>query len=211
MEVTYFPRPKKAQQSHSKIKTMITVFFDWEGVVLHEYTIPSQTINKKYYLSVLIRWEMQYWWKRPMATGDWQLHHDNVPARASHLVQSILVKHQITQVTQSHYSPDLAPCDFRIFPKLKSPLKGKRFQTIDEILENTMGQLMAIPIKDFVESFKQWKRCWENCVRFQDAYFEGYRGIVVLCTMFLVSCTAFNKCLYFSYYVAEYLPDRPVN
>ena len=40
--------------------------------------------------------------------------------------------------------PDLAPCDFWLFPKLMSPLKGKRFQTIDEIQENTTGQLMAI-------------------------------------------------------------------
>ena len=30
------------------------------------------------------------------------------------------------------------------FTKLKSPLKGKRFQTVSEIQENTMGQLMAI-------------------------------------------------------------------
>ena len=42
------------------------------------------------------------------------------------------------------YSPDLVPCNFWLFPKLKSPLKGKRFQTIDEIQENTTGQLMAI-------------------------------------------------------------------
>ena len=34
-------------------------------------------------------------------------------------------------------------------------------------------------------------------------------GIIVLCTMFLVSCVFFNKCLYFSYYVNGYFPDRP--
>ena len=55
-----------------------------------------------------------------------------------------LVKHQITQVTQPPYGPDLAPSDFSLFPKLKSPLKGKEFQTIHEIQENTMGQLMAL-------------------------------------------------------------------
>ena len=44
----------------------------------------------------------------------------------------------------NHYSPDLLPCDFWLFPKLKLPLKGKRFQTINEIQENIMGQLMAI-------------------------------------------------------------------
>ena len=56
-----------------------------------------------------------------------------------HISRSFLVKYQITQVTQSSYSPDLVPCDFWLFPKLKSPLKGKRFQTINEIQKNTMG------------------------------------------------------------------------
>ena len=51
------------------------------------------------------------------------------------LVQSVLVKHQLTQVTQPPYSPDLVPCDFWLFPKLKSPLKGKKFQTV-KIQEN---------------------------------------------------------------------------
>ena len=42
---------------------------------------------------------------------------------------------------------------------------------------------------------------WENCVRSQGAYFEGDRGVIFLCTMFLVSCIFFNKCLYFSCYM----------
>ena len=58
------------------------------------------------------------WFRRPWlwATGDWQLHHDNTPSHASRLVQSSLVKHQITQVTQPPYSPDLVPCTFWLFP-----------------------------------------------------------------------------------------------
>ena len=61
-----------------------------------------------------------------------------------HISCSFLVKHRITQVTQTPYSPDLVPCNFWLFPKLKSPLKGKRFQTFDEIQENLTGQLTAI-------------------------------------------------------------------
>ena len=48
------------------------------------------------------------------------------------------------QVTEPPYSTDLVPSNFWLFPKLKSPLKGKRFQTIDEIQENTTAQLMAV-------------------------------------------------------------------
>ena len=90
-------------------------------------------------------WTLFEWFRRPQlwVTGDGQLHH-NTPAHASHLMQRFLAKHQITQVTQPPYSPYLAPCDFWLFPKLKSPLKGKRFQTISKIWENTTGQLMAI-------------------------------------------------------------------
>ena len=86
------------------------------------------------------------WFRRPQlwAAGDWQLHHNNMPAHASCLMQSCLVKNPITQVTQHPYSPDLAPCDFWLFPKPKSLLKRKRFQTINEIQENTTGQLIEI-------------------------------------------------------------------
>ena len=78
------------------------------------------------------------------ATGDWQLYHDNAPTHASCLMQSFAVKHWIIQVTQPSYSPDLVPCNFWLFPKLKSPLKGKRCQTINEIRENMTRQLMVI-------------------------------------------------------------------
>ena len=88
--------------------------------------------------SVETIWMIQLW-----ATGDWQLHHNNAPAHASRLMQSFLVKHQITQVTQPLYSLYLAPCNFWLFPKLKSPLKRKRFQTVDEIQENKTGQLIG--------------------------------------------------------------------
>ena len=81
---------------------------------------------------------LQFW-----ASGDSHLHHDNAHSCIIYPAE-FLVKHQIIQVTQPPFSPDWAPCDFQLFPKLKSPLKGKRFQTVNEIQENVMGQLMAI-------------------------------------------------------------------
>ena len=45
--------------------------------------------------------------------------------------------------------------------------------------------------KNFAECFEKWERCWENCVRSRGpkAYFEEDWGVIVLCTMFLVSCS----------------------
>jgi hypothetical protein len=44
-----------------------------------------------------------------------------------------LAKHRIPVVLHPPYSPDLAPCDFFLFPRLKSILKGKQFQDVAEI------------------------------------------------------------------------------
>ena len=74
----------------------------------------------------------------------------------------LVVKHHITQVCQPPYSPDLAPCGYWLFSKLKLPLK-KRFQTGNEIKENSTRQLMAIEKKAFSDCFERWKVRWDKC------------------------------------------------
>ena len=93
----------------------------------------------------------------------------NMPTYASHLMQNFLAKHQISQVTQPLYSPDLVPYGFWLFPKLKSPLKVKRFQAVDEIQENTKARLIVTG----------------RTVRPQGVCFEGDWGFIGLCTVFL--------------------------
>ena len=80
---------------------------------------------------------MGNWW---LAASSWQRAHSCITSVSC----SFLEKHQITQVSQPLYSPDLVPYTSCLFPQLKSPLNRKRFQNVDEIQENTMGQLMAI-------------------------------------------------------------------
>ena len=40
------PRPKKAQMSRSKIKVTFVVFFDWKGIVRHEFVPRGQMVKK---------------------------------------------------------------------------------------------------------------------------------------------------------------------
>ena len=68
---------------------------------------------------------------------------------------------------------DLAPCDFWIFPKLKTTLKGMRFQLPKDIIEKTVIELRNIPEKEFKKRFQMWQSCWEKCVLLQEEYFEG--------------------------------------
>ena len=58
-------------------------------------------------------------------------------------MREFLVKNKIVTMPQPPYSPDVAPADFYLFPKLKTPMKGKHFATIEEIKEKSKQKLLA--------------------------------------------------------------------
>ena len=137
------PRPQQAHQVRSNVKVLLTVFFDYNGVVLHEFLSQDRTVNKEYYIEVMSRlcdaihqkftvlWENQ----------SWNLHHDNAPAHALMLVHEFLVKDKTVIMPQPLYSPDLDLADFILFPKLKTQIKGRRFAAIEEIKEKSKQEL----------------------------------------------------------------------
>jgi len=75
---------------------------------------------------------------------------------------------------QHAYSPDLAPNDFFLYPKIKEILKGRYFDDIDDIRSNTT--LKAIPQNQFQNCFEGWTRHWHRCIASQAEYFEGDHG-----------------------------------
>jgi hypothetical protein len=68
-----------------------------------------------------------------------------------------LAKKSILKLDHPPYSPDLAPCDFWIFPKLKTALKSHRFSDIANIQGHATTILKSIPEEEFQKCFKQWK------------------------------------------------------
>jgi histone-lysine N-methyltransferase SETMAR len=150
------PRPKKAQQVRSNVKVLLTVFFDSRGVLHHEYATQCQTVTKEYYEGCK---RLDLW-----AAKTWQLHHDNAPAHSSHLIQGFLTKHNIPMILQAPYSPDMASCDFWLFPKLKIPLKGKRFESREDIdnppsAHNTYTIIDRLPATDAFCRLKKIHAC----------------------------------------------------
>jgi len=57
------------------------------------------------------------------------------------------------------YSPDLAPNDFFLFPKIKEILKARHFDDIDDIRSNITAAPKAIPQNQFKHCFEGRTRC----------------------------------------------------
>lgn len=169
------PKPKRPRQSQSKIKVMLTVFFDVHGVVHSEFLPTGQTVNKQYYLGVMRRLRENIRRKRPelWTNNSWYLHHDNAPAHTAYLIRDFLMNNSTHVVPQAPYSPDLAPCDFFLFPRLKRALRGHRFETIEEIQRASQAELRKIPGDEYLNCFKDWEKRWHKCIGSGGEYFEG--------------------------------------
>ena len=140
----------KAQESKTvqvKNKVMLIVSSNFHGIVDIEFLPQGQTINQNVYKDILQRlmhsvrekrrdlWEMKSW-----------VHHDNALN-----IWEFLAKNTIAVLEQLPCSPDLAPCDFFLFPKVKGVIKRSCFQDSLAIITVVMKELQAIPEESFQE------------------------------------------------------------
>jgi len=84
-----------------------------------------------------------------------------------------LAKHNISWPPQPPYSPDIAPCDFFLFPQLKNTMNVRRFDYVEDIQANATRHLWAITKSDYERCFRQWQERWKKCIQAQGHYFEG--------------------------------------
>jgi len=172
------PRPKKARMSKSKLKYMFVCFFDSMGIIHKEWVPAGQIVNQFYYKDILERLRKRVMWVRPNIATNWILHHNNAPAHAAFSVAQFLTSKGITVMPQPPYSSDLAPCDFFLFQKTKSAVKGHHFESTEDIQRSVMQAFNDIPQAAFQECYKQWQYRWKTCVQVQGMYFEGDRILV---------------------------------
>ena len=84
-------------------------------------------------VEILREFRKSFLGKRPalFKSIQWHFHLDNVAIHNCILVTNYLTKRGIKTVPHRPYSPDLTPCDFWLFPKLR----GWRYETIEEMKE----------------------------------------------------------------------------
>ncbi|UYV71997.1 hypothetical protein LAZ67_9001515 [Cordylochernes scorpioides] len=122
----------------------------------------GQTVIKEMYLGILRRLREAIRKKRPekWTNGGWILHHDNARPHTAHLMTSFLAKNGTQILLQPPYFPDIAPNDFFLFPKLKAVLKGRHFDTRDDIIEKSPLALKSIPKEAYKNCFDNWEKRW---------------------------------------------------
>ncbi|VVC36390.1 Transposase, type 1 [Cinara cedri] len=170
------PRMKKARMFKSKFKAMLVVFFDINGIVMTEWVPEGQTVNQHYYLTVLATLRERVRKKRPMLwkNKSWILHQNNAPAHNALSLKRYLAAKGTPVLEHAPYSP----CDFYLFSKIKSALKGTRFESMEEVKRKSTEHLNGLTKTDFQHCFEQWKKRMKRCVVLAEEYIEGEHSVV---------------------------------
>jgi hypothetical protein len=104
--------------------------------IIHKEFVPEgETINAVYYKGVMERLLNRIRRVRPgmWESGDWFLLHDNAPSHNATIVKQFLAQQKVPVLDHPLYSPDSAPADYFLFPKVLSHLKGHLFDSILDI------------------------------------------------------------------------------
>ncbi|GBP33922.1 Histone-lysine N-methyltransferase SETMAR [Eumeta japonica] len=157
--------PKKAKQSLSANKVMATVFWDARGVIHIDYLEKGKTITGEYYSKLLDRFDVDLTQKRPhLAKKKVLFHQDN--ARVHTCLVTMAKIHELRYELLPHpaYSPELALCDYYLFPNLKKWLDGKRFESNKEVITETNAYFESLKKTYYLEGIKKLEKRWTKCI-----------------------------------------------
>ena len=106
------------------------IFFTHKGPVFQIPVQKGRTVTGKVYKNVVLRKLKNYYESRRPQKGlkYVRLLHDNAPAHKARIVTDVLESEKVTVLLHPPYSPDLAPCDYFLFPKLKISFIWKEIQ-----------------------------------------------------------------------------------
>ena len=99
--------------------------------------------------------------------------HDNASSHKCEVVKSFMVSEKVKVLYHAPYSPDLNPCDFFLFPRLKKMLSGNKYTSRSSLGSAIYQCLQQIPKEDYLSAFRDWVKRLQKCVLVKGEYFEG--------------------------------------
>lgn len=154
-------------------KVLATIFWDAEGVILLDFLERGNTINGPYYSDLINRLRKNLpQTRRGLIARKPLLLHDNAPAHTAELSLAAAREAKLILLPHPPYSPDLAPSDFYLFPKLKKFLKGKKFSNDTEVMDAAENWLWSQPNEFYLEGILELKSRLQKCIALSGDYVE---------------------------------------
>ncbi|XP_015433590.1 PREDICTED: histone-lysine N-methyltransferase SETMAR-like [Dufourea novaeangliae] len=152
---------------------MATVFWNRKGVLLVDFMPSGTTINADRYCETLkkLRRAIQNR-RRGMLSKGVSIFHDNARPHVACTTVALLQQFGWDIVTHPPYSPDLAPSDYHLFPKLKEHLAGTRFNNDDEVKDEVQRFLNGMAASWYDMGIQKLLQRLQKCIDRNGDYVE---------------------------------------
>ena len=169
------PRPIKFRRKQGNLKMMMIFAYDCVGVLAAERIPLGKTVTKEVYREFLMKNLRPAIRKkrRPLHNARPLILHDNASCHKSERVTSLLSEYKWDVLPHPAYSPDLSPPDFDLFPKLKEPLRGIRFDDLDELEVEVAKQVRLLNFGCLATGIRELPKRWASVIEKQGCYIEG--------------------------------------
>ena len=174
-EACNFSSPEKCRHQQLKVKPMMIVAYDKNGVIATDRVPTGSTVTAAHYrkfLQDVLHPKIRQKRSAMFAAGVLILH-DNARAQASGAVSEILEKYGWQVLPHLPYSPDMRPPDFDLFPKLKKPLHGKSFRSIEEASNEVTRVIRRINNVGILTRIQDLPNRWTAMIKHNGDYIEG--------------------------------------
>ncbi|KAI6656990.1 hypothetical protein LOD99_16291 [Oopsacas minuta] len=167
------PPPTKVRRARSVGKQMWAIFFRSSGFVEAVALEDRKTVTADWYTTVCLPKVITAIESQREKTGirGILLHHDNASSHTAIRTREFLDNSGLKTLPHPPYSPDLAPCDFWLFPRLKDQLRGRRFSTNEELRGALFQAIGDIPKEEWKKCFDNWFTRMKKCNRLSGRVF----------------------------------------
>jgi [histone H3]-lysine36 N-dimethyltransferase SETMAR len=166
-------KPRKCLQTLSARKIMATVFWDRKGVILIEFLERGATINAERYCQTLtnLRRTIQNK-RRGKLSSKIVLLHDNARPHTANRTQGTLNDFKWEIFPHPPYSPDLAPSDYHLFPRMKNWLATQRFDDDAELRAGVTDWLTSQAAEFYDDGISKLVYRYDKCLNLFGDYVE---------------------------------------
>lgn len=169
------PRPIKFRRKQGNLKMMMIFAYDNQGILTAHRVPHGQTVNQEYYRAFLMKHlRPAIRKKRPeLLEATPLILHDNAACHKAGRVTSLLTSYGWNVLPHPAYSPDMSPPDFDLFPKLKEPMRGTRFEDLDSLEEEVANQVRRINFGCLATGVRDLPHRWTSVIGQKGCYIEG--------------------------------------
>ena len=166
------PIPTRPRTIKTSKKVMYGIFFNNKGQHFQAPVPHGLSANSEWYIKSCLRPAEKTFKPEGGSITTISLLHDNARIHTSQQTMNYLSHSTMEPLEFPPHSPDLAPCDFWLFPKLKNQLADRRSFTRQSLGKVVKSELDSIPSLEYSSCFEQWVRRLELCVRNHGEYIE---------------------------------------